>query len=121
MVGVIRVGEVIGEPDAGFFGEVGAPGGVVAEEGFAEVAEDGGVEGIEGVWGWREAHLGVGEVEDEVFALVADVVVLEAEEEGKPVEEVHVWVPSGWEAEVADGAEGGGGGADFREAEGRVV
>lgn len=41
-----------------------------------------------------------------MLALVADVVVLEAEEEGEPVEEVHVGLPLGVRgtAEVANGA-----------------
>lgn len=46
--------------------------------------------------------MSVGEVEDEVFALVANVVLLEAEEEGKPVEEVHARVPLRGKDEVAD-------------------
>ncbi|KAJ1434549.1 hypothetical protein SESBI_05417 [Sesbania bispinosa] len=114
----------IGEPDVGFGAEERAPGCIVAEEFEAERAEDGGVEGVEGVRERGEAHLGVGEVKDEVLALVANVVVLEAEEEGEPVEEVHgAGVPS-WgrgRTEVTDEAESGGGGAYFREAEGRVV
>ncbi|KAG4384530.1 hypothetical protein GLYMA_13G297150v4 [Glycine max] len=112
------VGFVIGEPDRGFGGEVVAPGGVVAEEFCAEGAEDGGVEGF---GGRGEAHLGVGEVEDEVLALVANVVGLEPEEEGKPVQEVHTWLPFRGAEEVPDGVEGGGGGADLREAEGWMV
>lgn len=43
---------------------------VVAEEFTSEMAEDGGVEGIDVVRRRLEAHLGVGEMEDEVFALV---------------------------------------------------
>lgn len=77
----------------GFLVEEGAPGGVVFEEVAAEGAEDGGGEGVEGGRRGGEAELGVGEVEDEVFALVEDVVGLEAEEGGEPVEEVHVVVP----------------------------
>ncbi|KAK9128164.1 hypothetical protein Syun_016961 [Stephania yunnanensis] len=65
-----------GEPDLGFLTEVGAPGGVVGEEAAAEADEDGGVEGVDGVGRGLEAHLGVGEVEDEVLPLVADVVAL---------------------------------------------
>lgn len=56
-----------------------------------------------------------------MFALVANVVVLETEEEGEPVEEVHVRFPSRGETEVVDGTEGGEGGANFGETEGRVV
>ncbi|KAK9099733.1 hypothetical protein Scep_023163 [Stephania cephalantha] len=56
--------------------EVGAPGGVVGEEAAAEADEDGGVEGVDGVGRGLEAHLGVGEVEDEVLPMVADVVAL---------------------------------------------
>ncbi|RYR46297.1 hypothetical protein Ahy_A07g032031 isoform D [Arachis hypogaea] len=52
----------------------------------------------------EKAHLSIGEVEELVLALVTDVIVLEVEEEGEPVEEVHVGVPSGREAEVTDGA-----------------
>lgn len=56
-----------------------------------------------------------------MFALVANVVVLKAEEESEPIEEVHVRLPSRRKAEVADGAESGECSADFGEAEGRVV
>lgn len=96
---------------------------VVVEELAAEFAEDGGVEGVDVVRRWLEAHLSVGEVEDEVFPLVLDVVGLEAEEGAEPVEEVHVVAPcvEGRFAEVTDGTEGGGGSTDFGEAEGRVV
>ncbi|KAK9084371.1 hypothetical protein Scep_030842 [Stephania cephalantha] len=62
-----------GEPDLGFLAEVGAPGGVVGEEAAAEADEDGGVEGVDGVGRGLEAHLGVGEVEDEVLSLFASV------------------------------------------------
>ncbi|KAK9142840.1 hypothetical protein Syun_012240 [Stephania yunnanensis] len=65
-----------GEPDLGFNVEVRAPGGVVGEEATAEADEDEGVEGVDGVGRGLEAHLGVGEVEDEVLPLVADVVAL---------------------------------------------
>ena len=117
----VEVAVAVGDLDIGLGSEVGAPGGVVSEEGGAEGAEDGGVELVDGVGGRGEAHLGVGEVEEEVLPLVADAVVLEAEEEGEPIEEVHVGVPLRGEAEVADGAEGGDGGADFGVAEGGVV
>lgn len=56
-----------------------------------------------------------------MLALVADVVVLEAKQEAKPVQEVHIRVPLRGEAQVADRAKGGDGGPDLREAEGRVV
>lgn len=58
-----------------------------------------------------------------MLTLVADVVLLEAEEESEPIEEVHVRKPLRVRrpTEVADGAEGGGGGSDLGEAEGRVV
>ncbi|KAK9108486.1 hypothetical protein Syun_024497 [Stephania yunnanensis] len=54
-----------GEPDLGFLAEVGAPG-VVGKEAAAEADEDGGVEAVDGLGRGPEAHLGVGEVEDEV-------------------------------------------------------
>ncbi|KAK9106133.1 hypothetical protein Scep_022977 [Stephania cephalantha] len=76
-----------GEPDLVFLAEVGAPGGVVGEEAAAEAAEDGGVKGVDGVGRGLEAHLGVGEVEDEVLPLVANVVALEPEEDAQPVPE----------------------------------
>lgn len=58
-----------------------------------------------------------------MFPLVADVVGLEAEEGTEPIEEVHVGEPRRVlrPAEVADGADGGGSGADLGEPEGRVV
>lgn len=58
-----------------------------------------------------------------MLALVADVVLLEAEEEGEPVEEVVVRTPLdvGRTAEVADGFESGGGGADLGITEGGMV
>lgn len=118
-----RIGAPIRDPDVRFPPEVGAPAGVVPEELAAEAADDGGIEGVDVVGGRGEAHLGVGEVEDDVLALVADVVLLEAEEEGEPVEEVVVRAPldERGTAEVADGFESGGGGADLGVTEGRVV
>lgn len=73
------------DPDVGFAAEVGAPVGVVVKEFAAETAEDGGVEGVDVVRGRGEAHLGVGQVKDQVFPLVADVVGLETEEGAQPV------------------------------------
>lgn len=119
MIGVS--GGETGEPDTGLNGEIRAPVGVVTEEVFTEGTEDGGFEGVYVVWGRVETHLSIGEMEDEMLALVANVVVLEAEEESEPIEEVHVRLPSGREAKVADDAESGECGADFGEAEGRVV
>ena len=118
-----RIGVPIRDPDVRLPPEVRAPARVVTEELAAETADDGGIEGIDVIRRRREAHLGVGEVEDEVLALVADVVLLEAEEEGEPVEEVVVGAPLdvGGAAEVSDGFEGGGGGADLGVAEGGVV
>lgn len=102
MIGVSS--RVFGDPDVGFVSEEGAPGGVVLEEFAAEAAEDGGVEGVNVVGRRGEVHLGVGEVEYEVLSLVANVVVLEAEEGTEPVEEVHVVVPldEGRFTEVSD-------------------
>lgn len=116
-------GAAIGDPDVGLLPQVGAPLGVVLQQLLPEAADDGGVEGVDVVRGRGEAHLKVGEVEDEVLPLVADAVRLEPEEEGQPVEEVVVGPPrrEGRPPEVADGAEGGGGGADLGEAEGGVV
>lgn len=113
----------IGDPDVGLLPQVGAPVGVVPQQLLPEAAEDGGVEGVDVVRGRGEAHLEIGEVEDEVLALIADAVGLEAEEEVEPVEEVVVGQPRGEGRlpEAADGAEGGRGGADLREAEGGVV
>lgn len=116
-------GAAIGDPDIGLLPQVGAPLGVVLQQLLPEAADDAGFEGVDVVRGRGEAHLEVGEVEDEVLPLVADAVRLEAEEEGEPVEEVVVGPPrgEGRPPEVADGAEGGGGGADLGEAEGGVV
>lgn len=97
--------------------------GVILEEFAAEAAEDGGVQGVDVVGRGLEAHLGVGEVENKVLPLVPDVVGLEAEEEAEPIQEVVMWVPldvRGF-AEVAGGAKGGLGGADFGVAERWVV
>ncbi|GAU27154.1 hypothetical protein TSUD_104630 [Trifolium subterraneum] len=60
-------------------------------------------------------------MEKKVFALIANVVVLEAEEKSEPIEEVHVRLPFRRMTEVADGADGGECGTDFGETEGRVV
>jgi hypothetical protein len=60
-------------------------------------------------------------MKEKVFALIANVAVLEAEEESEPIEEVHVRLPLRWTAEIADCAEGGECGANFGETEGRVV
>lgn len=68
-----------GEADIGLPAEVGAPKSVVLEDFAAESAEDGGLEFVGGRRRGLEAHLGVGEVEDEMLPLVANVVVLEAE------------------------------------------
>lgn len=112
----------VGDPDAGSAAEIGAPVGIVAEEAAAETPENGGIEGVD-VLRSGETHLRIGEVEDEVLALIADIVALEAEKVAKPVEEVVVGQPldEGRLAEVADGAEGGRGGADFRITEGGVL
>jgi hypothetical protein len=58
-------------------------------------------------------------VQDYVFPLVGNVVVLEAEEGAKPVEEVHAVLPlCKWRlSEVSDSAEGSGGSADLWKAE----
>lgn len=113
----------VGDPDVGLLPQIVAPLRVVLQKLLAEPPEDGGVEGVDVVGRRREAHLGVGEVEDEVLPLVADVVVLEAEEEGQPVEEVHVGEPlrERRPTEVTDGAESGRGGADLGVTERRVV
>lgn len=113
----------IGDPDIGFLAEIGAPVGVVLEELPPKLAQNGGVQGVDVVRRRREAHLSVGEVENEVLALVANVVVLEAEEEGEPVQEVHVRSPLVVRRlpEVADGSERGGNGSDLRESERRVL
>lgn len=96
-----------GEPEESVaLEEVGAPEGVVAEELLAEGADDVEVEGVGVIRRRVEAHLGVGEVEDQVLPLVADVVGLEAEEGGQPVEEVGAGaggpVGEGRRAEVVD-------------------
>ena len=58
-------------------------------------------------------------MENKVLALVANVVALEAEEEGEPVQEVHVRGPLVVRQlpEVANGLERGGNGLDLREFE----
>ena len=58
-----------------------------------------------------------------MLALVANVVVLEAEEEGEPVQKVHVRSPLVVRRlpKVADGSERGGNGSDLRESERRVL
>lgn len=58
-----------------------------------------------------------------MLPLIPNVVVLEAEEQGQPVQEVHVGTPLrvGRPPEVSDGAQGSGGGADLGEAERGVV
>lgn len=113
----------IRDPDVGLLSEVGAPGVVVTEELLAELAQNPGVEGVDVVRGRREAHLCIGEVEDEVLPLVPDVVLLEAEEEGQPVEEVHMRGPLAVRrlAEFPHSSERSSDGADLREAEGGVV
>lgn len=58
-----------------------------------------------------------------MLSLIADVVVLEPEEECKPVQEVHGRVPLGkrWFPEVPDGAKRRSGGSNLGIPEGRVV
>lgn len=94
------------DPDIGFPAEVGAPRGVAVEELLANAAHDGMVEDVDVVRRRLEAHLGVGEEEDEMLPLVADVVALEAEEGAEPVEEVEAVVPPGEGrlTELPDGA-----------------
>ncbi|KAM4093404.1 hypothetical protein ACB094_06G113500 [Castanea mollissima] len=113
----------IGDPDIGLLAEIGAPASVVPEELLPKLAQNGGVQGVDVVRRRREAHLRVGEVENEVLALVANVVALEAEEEGQPVQEVHVRCPLVVRRlpEVSDGSERGGYGSDLREPERRVL
>lgn len=114
---------VIGDPDVGFFAEVGTPGGVVFQELLPEATEHGSVERVDVVRRRRKAHLSVGKVEHQMLALVSNVVALKSKEEREPVEEVVVRPPlPEWRSpEVTDGAERGDGGANFGEAEGRVV
>lgn len=118
-VGVVAAGEADLRP----FPQIRAPGAVILQELHPEPAEDAGVEAVGGGGRWLQAHLGVGQVEHQMLPLVLHVVALEAEEEAEPVEEVHGVMPrvEGRLAEVASGAEGGGRGADLREAEGGVV
>nr|POE50779.1 hypothetical protein CFP56_16293 [Quercus suber] len=99
-------------PDIGFLVEIGALVGVVPKELPSKLAQNGGVEVVQ----WRrEAHLSVSEVENEVLTLVVNIVVLEAEEEDEPVQEVHVRGPLvvRWLTEVADGSERGVNGSDL--------
>lgn len=118
-VGVVAAGEADLRP----LPQIRAPRAVILQELHAEAAEDAGVEAVGGGGRRLQAHLGVGQVEHQVFPLVPHVVALEAEEEAEPVEEVHGVVP--WVerrfAEVAGGAEGFGRGADLWNPEGRVV
>lgn len=119
----VATSAVVGDPDVGFFPEVGAPGGVVFQELLPEPPEYAGVERVDVVRRRREAHLSVGEVKDQMLALVPNVVALETEEEREPIKEVVVLppLPERRSTEVADGAKRRGGGTDLREAEGRVV
>ena len=105
--------------DIGFLAEIGAPVGVVLEELPPKLAQNGGVKGVDVVRRRREAHLSVSEVENEVLALVVNTVVLEAQEEGEPIHEVHVRGPLVvWRlTEVADGSERGGNGSNLWEFE----
>ena len=61
----------------------------------------------------------VSEVENEVLELVANVFILEVEEEGEQVQEIHVRGPLvvRQHAEVANGSECGGNGSVLRESE----
>lgn len=80
-----------GHMDVRLLAEVGAPGGVILEELLPDAARDGVVQHVGGVVGGecpRGAELRVGEEEDEVLPLVADVVELEPEGGAEPVEEV---------------------------------
>lgn len=90
---VVVPAAVVDNPDIGSPAEVAAPEGVVAEELAAEAAENGVIEAVDVVRGRLKAHLGVGQVEDEVLPLVLDVVGLEPEEEPQPVQEVVLWGP----------------------------
>lgn len=66
--------------------------------------------------GVGEAHLKVGEVEDEMLPLVPNVVPLKPKEQGKPVEDIVVGPPllcQGRPSEVSDISEGVAGSADL--------
>lgn len=81
------------EPDVGSLPHVGAPRLVVGEQVAAEAPEDGGVQEVRRLWRRRDAHLQVGQVEDEVLPLVPHVVALESEVAAQPVQEVHAVLP----------------------------
>ncbi|KAF1896973.1 hypothetical protein Lal_00034674 [Lupinus albus] len=89
----------------------------------SEAAENVSIEGVDVVRRRSEAHLSVSEVEDDMLALVANVVTLEPEEKSKPVKNIVVWLPLGKRRspEVSDSTESCCGGTDFRETEGRMV
>lgn len=74
------VSTVIREYNVRFQAEERAPGGVVVEELPPEPPENAGVERVDGGGRRLEAHLRVGEVEDQMLPLVPCVVVLETEE-----------------------------------------
>lgn len=85
---------------------VRAPGGVVLQELAAEPVKHRRLEHVHGGGRRLEAHLGVGEVEDQVLPLVPDVVALEPEEHAQPVHEVQPVAPRHERRlpEVPDGA-----------------
>lgn len=114
---------VVGDPDVGLLPEVGAPRPVVFQQLPAEPPEHAGVKRVDVVRRRREAHLSVGEVENQMLALVPNVVTLESEKKRKPIEEVHVLppLPERGSSEVPNCPQRRHRRADLGEAERRVV
>jgi len=114
---------VVGDPDVRLLPEVGAPRPVVFQQLLAEPPENAGVERVDVVRRRREAHLSIREVENQMLALVPNVVPLEAEKERKPVEKIHVRppLPERRSSEVPDCPQRRRRRADLGEAQRRVV
>lgn len=76
------------DPDARSTAKIRAPASVVLQKAAPESAENAGVEGIDVVRRRSETHLSISKMKNKVLPLISDVVLLEAKEVAKPVEDV---------------------------------
>lgn len=75
----------IGKPDIRFQAEKGAPIGIVFQKLAAETAKNSGVEGVDIIRWWSQPHLGIGEMQDDMFPLIFHIGRLKTKEESQPI------------------------------------
>lgn len=83
----------IGKPYIRFQAEKGAPIGIVFQKLAAKTAENSGVEGVNIIRGWRQPHLSIGKMQDNMFPLVFHIGRLKTKEKSQPIQEVIVRMP----------------------------